>query len=112
MPATTISLSDTNRHNLYDVLTGKDTSGASAGHTTAAGIPGNLVRFLELQPDSANGGTVGVGDASLSSTDMGVKLAATSPPMTLALDHPRIDLTIHYVIASAATQKLNVTWEY
>lgn len=112
MPATTITITDTNRHNLYDVLTGKDTTGVSAGHTTAAGIPGNRVRSLSYQADSTNTGTVGTGDASLSATDMGAKLAASGTMSWGPLDGPRLDLTNKYIIASAATQKLNVNWEY
>lgn len=112
MPATTITITDTNAHKLYDVLTGKDVTGVSVGHSTASGIPSNLVRALSYQADSTNAGTVSHGDASLSSSDTGAKLAASGTMGWGPMDHPRIDLSNKFIIASAATQKLNVNWEY
>lgn len=111
MKSTTITLSDTNAHNVLDVLTGKDVTGAATGTTfNAKNVPAQTPLF-SLQADPGNGDYASYGDSGVTDTNRGGQLVASAylplfiaPPNGFALK----DL---YLKAHSGTLKFNIMFQ-
>jgi hypothetical protein len=95
----TVSLADTNAHNLYDLLVAIDAS--------LAGLYQNVGR-LSLQADASNGAnTVYVGDASVASTRKAFELLVHDQ-VPMSKEAMNVPVKGIYLRASGATCKVNV----
>lgn len=114
MYGTTITITDKSQpaFNLFSVLTGAVT-GITVG--TSGKYPGisRNCRELILQADTGNGaGKIMLGDASVTTTNYGMVLAATAQPIVLRADLDAISLSDIFFTTDTNTSKLNVVWLY
>lgn len=101
--ATTITLLAT-KTSLLDYVTAV---ASGAGHTNT-GL--SAARQIDFEADSANTGTVSIGDSSVAATDFGRKLAAGAVyEINKVLVNDRISLADVFLLPSAAGQKVNVS---
>jgi hypothetical protein len=75
----TVSITDANKHSLWDVITGVDTTGVSASKTYPGWKTGQTGSFHDtnLRAGSGNAGSIILGDGSVTSTDEGLLNGAT-----------------------------------
>ena len=95
-----VSLADTNIHTLDSLI--------QAAYASAAAKPPNRFSNIIIQADNANGGTVLVGDGLLSSTNYGNQIQKGNQLQFSSSGIQNISTLDIYVLASAATQKLNL----
>jgi hypothetical protein len=96
----TITLSDTNTHNLLTLLQAVD--------STLAGIQQN-VGHLGLQADSANStNAIYIGDANVASSRYGLALVGTSAPQPYTKEAANVPVGSIYVRASQSNLVLHV----
>lgn len=74
MIGVTITITNQLAHNLWDVLTGVDTTGVSASKTYPGWKQGQSGSFhdIQLRTASANSGSIVLGDGSIASADPGL----------------------------------------